>query len=271
MAPNRARSIGTLSALLVAALGMLLTSACALPGSARASFPAPSTPAPVAWQMQWLPQSAGTAPGQQAAKAAAASQLFAQPPGRALQAPTRLDWLMQGPAMALALAQLDPAGQQMGMVVLTRDAQTGQWRIGGSTTAVRPAADAVPQNSPAARIHVHSSTGTSLGFLADTYVGSDFEYTVAPAYHVQVWMGPTQPGHVFVMARFPGDVAEPGAESQPVTVGGHTGWQSTQDGVAAIVVPLGQQTLVLGGRATLAQMRQIATRAATHPNANFHP
>lgn len=169
--------------------------------------------------------------------------------------------------MALALVQLDPAGQQMGVAVLSRNTQTGHWQLGSSASGARPLPDAARTAKPKVTVSsVQPDTPALLGLPADTYAGTDIEYNVPPSYRVQLWAAPVQTGRVFVLAHFTGDIAQPEPGSQPLQLGAHAGWQITQDGVTAVIVPLVQQTLVVGGRATSAQMRQIAERALAQRN-----
>lgn len=207
----------------------------------------PTSPTAAAqWQLVWL-QAAGDTAGSPVAAFTASA--MARDPRGGLHAPAAAWWLAQGPGFALALAQLDPAGQSVGFVVLARGTSLGpNWSLVVASQLERPTASSGREWQP---------------LPGGDYSCTGYDVRYAPALTAMLCLSPSR---VFFYGRFTLAAARPMGVAT-VTVNGREGWLSSADVegfVNAVVVPLADgATYVFGGSAPA---RQLATLAADLEN-----
>lgn len=193
------------------------------------------------WQLVWE-QAAGDAadsPG-----AAFAASAMARDPQGALHTPAGAWWLAQGPGFALALVQLDAAGQSVGFVVLARGTALGpNWALVVASQLERPTA----------------ASGRAWDPLpGGDYSCSGYDVRYAPTINAMLCLSPSR---MFLYGRFTLAAARPmGAAT--VTVNGRPGWVASADSdgfVNAAVLPLADgATYVFGGTAPAGELVRLA-------------
>lgn len=181
--------------------------------------------------------------------------------GKTSQPPAHVSWLMEGSDTALALVQLDTSGQHFALSLLAREANGQQWALNGSVNLARPAQQDADINNDDAR---------ALSFPATGYQSSEYHHLDSLRYSLWLWLSPSQTRQVFALARFQGHVAQSGAGTAPVMIAGVEGWQTTQNGVSAVVMPLSNDdTLVVAGLTIRSQVQSIASKAIPQLDTRF--
>lgn len=251
-----ARRLGALFALLTV---LVVLAACdsATPhptgvvqsNGAAASTSAAATPTAATsaaqWQLTWVPASDGGGDSASDSPIAAfQASALARDPSGALHAPAAAWWLATGPGFALALVQLDPAGQSIGFVVMARGTALGPtWSPVVSSQEQRPTAEG----------------GRAYGPLpGGDYDCTGYDVHSTPALSATLCLAPAR---VFFYGRFT-LAAERPMGAATVTVNGRDGWLASTDSagfVNALVVPLADgATYVFGGTAPAKQLVTLA-------------
>lgn len=213
-----------------------------------------------AWQLIWTASPASSSDAQ-TPEQAFAEHALAQDDGKAPQSPSSVSWLMEGSDTAFALVQLDTTGQHFALCVLTRSQASQRWTLDGSLTLARPSQQDADLSNEDAR---------ALSFPVTGYQSGEYHRLAAPRYSLWLWLSLPQTGQVFAIARFSGHVARPGTGTAPVAIAGNAGWQTTQHGVSAVVVPMpDSDTLVVAGLTVRAQVRSIASKAIGQLDSRF--
>lgn len=237
----RAAILGILSVLAISGCGQMGAGANRSSGSKGA------------WQLIWTASPASSSGAAQTPEQAFAEHALAQDDGKAPQSPSSVSWLMEGSDTAFALVQLDTTGQHFALCVLTRSQASQRWTLDGSLTLARPS----QQDADLSNEDAHA-----LSFPVTGYQSGEYHRLASPRYSLWLWLSLPQTGQVFAIARFSGHVARPGTGTAPVAIAGNAGWQTTQHGVSAVVVPMpDSDTLVVAGLTVRAQVQSIASKA----------
>lgn len=246
-------------ALLVIVLGLL--TGCALPwvpaytssSSSIQSYPPPS---PFVWTRVTPPP-----PTPQQAYAAGISQLRLCFNGPA--SATTTTWLAAGPTYGVALVRgeclSDPQNQRTGIAILpisldkSVQPRCPAWVLeGGSVNSLVPA-DAM-QGYKAYTIPPW------LPLPNDFYRPEQLGGGVIPSSLLALESGT----RVFLTGRYQGTATRP-AGAETMSVGGHSGWRVSENGIVTVTVPLADGwTFFFGGTADATTMRQLASASLSH-------
>ncbi|HEV2458103.1 MAG TPA: hypothetical protein VGS80_07025 [Ktedonobacterales bacterium] len=185
-----------------------------------------ATPQPI-WQFVWVTTDADQGASPQAAYAASAQ---ARSPDGGLHNPANSWWLATGPNFGLVVSQLDPAGQNMALSVLSRGSVQGpNWMAIVSGYGTRPSVNAGMPKRP-----LPGSNYTCAGYVAEP----------APPFDAMFCLSATE---TYVFGHFAREGARP-TGAPTVTVAGNAGWLVQDNGFASVVVPLQDgETFVFGG------------------------
>lgn len=235
---------------LLLCLALLVLAGCDT-GNRRTNMSPPLTSTNRSWTLIWSSTNAQQSPSPEAAFAACAQ---AQSPDGSLAKPASTMWLASTSNFALVLVHLDPAGQYVGVGMMSIDPIHHQWIIEQSFSIGRPLSGngiSAPQQD----------SGWTLPVGTYMSVGSNIASTT-PQGSIRLWVSDSQ--QEFVLAHVYISVKRPSTKTTNIVINGRHGWALTQAGITKIVLEMDQGTLIFAGTTPLLQSQQMVTQALAH-------
>lgn len=216
------------------------------------------TSSAVPWTLVWSPSQRSLSSNQ--AQAAYQASAFAQRPDGVLRPPALSHWLATGsrPALGLALAQLDTAGQFFSLSVITIDPGSLWWTLTDQLAVSRPA--------PGRGIPAAQAAGRAWTLPPGTYNSASLDVPdTPPGGSLQIWL--SDRGLELVLARLY-DVLPPPTGSTAVTLAAQPGWLVSLGDLTVIALQMesgayqGLGTLLFASNAGLQQSQHLVAQAA---------